>query len=160
VNTPESAPNQQLYLIDMPGATQSVITVGRLGPRVNSEPYNTVSMIVSLCSGRINSNIRQEKGFTYAFASDMHFRKGPGPTTWSGPVQTSATKESLAELTKEITDVTGPEPASNDEIAQMETAIATALFSEFETTAGIDIQIFYPVGFNLDDDYYATRLGG
>ena len=160
VNTPESAPNRPLFLIDMPGATQSIITVGRLGPRGDSELYNTVSMIVSLCSGRINSNLRQEKGFTYAFTSEMYFRKGAGPMTWSGPVQTSATKESLVELIKEITDVTGPEAMSNDEIAQMETAKATALFGKFETTAGINSQISYLVGFNLDDDYYATRLGG
>ena len=160
VNAPESAPNRPLYLIDAPGATQTVIVVGRLGPSGDTEVYNTVSMIVSLCSGRIDSNIRQEKGFTYAFASDMYFRKGPGPMTWSGPVQTSATKESLAELIKEITDVTGPEAASNDEIAQMETSKATSLFGKFETIAGIDYQISYLVGYNLADDYYATRLGG
>ena len=76
VNTPEPAPNRPLYLIDVPGTTQSVITVGRLGPRGDSELYNTVSMIVSLCSGRINSNLRQEKGFTYAFTSEMYFHQG------------------------------------------------------------------------------------
>ena len=160
VNTPESVPNRPLYLIDLPGATQSVVTVGRLGPSGDSELYNAVSMIVTVCSGRINSNIRQEKGFTYAFGSDIHFRKGPGPMSWSGPVQTSATRDSLVELMKELVTVTGPGAASNDEIAQMETAKATSLFNQFETTAGIAYQISYLIAYNLRDDYYATRLGG
>jgi zinc protease len=160
VNTPEPVPKRSLYLIDLPGATQSVVTVGRLGPSGDSDLYNVLSMIVTLCAGRINTNIRHEKGFTYAFESDMHFRKGPGPMSWDGAVQTSATRESLVELIKEIADVTGPRAATNDEIAQMETSKATSLFARFETTSGIAYQVSYLVAYNLGDDYYATRLGG
>ena len=89
----------------------------------------------------------------------MRFRKGPGTMSWSGPVQTSATRESLIELMKEIVAVTGPEPASNDEIAQMETSKSTSFFGKLETTAGIANQVSYLVAYNLGDDYHSTQLG-
>jgi zinc protease len=159
VNARAPSANQALYLIDLPGATQSVITVGGVGPNGDSEQYNALSMMVTLVSGRINDNIRQEKGYSYSFAEGLQFRKGPGPFTWSGAVQASATKDSLIELMKEIVDVLGPRAASGDEIAQMEASQASTAFSRFETTAGVAYQIWYLIAFNLGDDYYATRIG-
>ena len=156
-----SAPsaNRPLYLIDLPGATQSVISFGGIGPSGDSEQYHALSMIVTVVSGRISDNLRQDKGYNYSFSDDLHFRKGPGPFTWSGAVQTSATKESLVEIIKEINDVTGQVAASGDEIAQMEASSATSAFHRFETTAGVAHQIGYLIAFNLGDDYYAGRIG-
>ena len=67
-------------------------------------------------SSRINLNLREDKGYTYGAQSHFHFRLGPGPFEVECAVQTDVTKPALVELVKEVTDITGPRPATGDEV--------------------------------------------
>ena len=87
--------NQPLYLIDLPGATQSVITVGRAGLSAKSPDREALS-VLNTNLARINWIIRDEKGYSYGIDARFPFRIGPAPCVWTGSVQTSATKTRLS----------------------------------------------------------------
>jgi zinc protease len=110
-------------------------------------------------SGRINWNLRDKKGFTYGLSSEFPFRLGPSPFSLTGPVQTSATKESLVELMKEMVDLTGIKAITEEEIERMEANKVPQTFSIFETTNGIAGQIFNLIAQNRDDNQYGSRVG-
>jgi zinc protease len=160
---PVPSPDQPLYLIDRPGSAQSIVTIGRVGSTRKSDHYEALDRLSTVLggasSGRINWNLRDAKGYTYGFSSMFPPRRGPAPFLLTGPVQTSATKDALAELIKEMTNLTGPKTITEGEITAMETSTIPWAFSRFETTGGVADRIAYLVAAGLDDDYYATHLG-
>jgi zinc protease len=149
-------------LIDRPGTTQSTITVGRVGISGEAVDYQALEIICTVLggssSGRINWNLRDEKGYTYGLFSQFSRRKGLSPFLLTGPVQASATAESLVELMKEITDLAGRRALREDQIAEMEASSIPVIFSRYETSAGIADQIRDLIIYNLGDDHYASLL--
>ncbi|MDT9121527.1 insulinase family protein, partial [Escherichia coli] len=53
-------------------------------------------------TARINMNLREDKHWSYGAFSFMPDAKGPRPWLILAPVETAKTKESLAEIVKEI----------------------------------------------------------
>src|SRR2546429_8499700 len=88
-------------------------------------------------SSRLNLNLREDKGYTYGARSVFTFHQGPGPFKAFASVRTDVTKEALIELIKEVTDITGPRPATAAELAFAKDRIVKGFPSEFETTFGV-----------------------
>ena len=88
-----------LYLIDQPGASQSVINVGRLGVKGNDPILDTLHFINYRLGGNFNSilntKLREEKGYTYGVSSSWTRRKNPGLFVINTRVQSEVTAESL-----------------------------------------------------------------
>ena len=92
-------------------------------------------------ASRINLNLREDKGYSYGANSSFSFRRGPGPFEAGGTVQTAVTKESLVEIFKELTDITGRRPVTDAELAFAKERIIQGFPSRFETTFGVAGQI-------------------
>lgn len=107
-------------------------------------------------SSRINLNLREDKGYSYGASSHFTFRTGPGPFQAGGAVQTDVTREALVELIKELTDITGGRPISNDELEFAKEQIIRSFPSRFETTSGVAGTLVELVVFKLPDDYFAN----
>lgn len=157
---PSTAKGGTVFLVDKPAAAQSVLTVGQIGvPRVNPD-YFPLTVMNALLGGefssRINLNLREDKGYTYGAGSNFAFRQGPGPFAATTSVQTAVTKEALSELMKELTDVTGPRPASEAELAFAKERIARGFPSRFDTAFEIAGTLSELVLYNLPDDYFTT----
>jgi zinc protease len=159
VGTPEVRP-RALYLVDKPGSAQSVLSVGQVGVPRNTPDYFPILVMNTVLGGqfssRINMNLREEKGYTYGARSTFVFRRGPGPFVAETSVQTAVTKEALAELVREMTEITRDRPPTDQEVANAKDRLIKGFPSRFETTFGLAAQLEDLVLYDLPDDYFTT----
>ena len=145
VAPPASPPRRGVYLIDKPAAAQSVLKVGKIGAARKSPDFFTLRVMNAILGGqfasRINLNLREDKGYSYGAESNFSFLRGPGPFEAGATVQTAVTKESLVEIMKELTDITGRRPVTDAELAFAKQGIIQGFPSRFETTFGVAGQI-------------------
>jgi zinc protease len=159
---PEPPPSKAVtvYLVDRPGAAQSVLAVGQVGVARSTPDYFPLTVMNAILGGqfssRINLNLREEKGYTYGAHSHFSFRLGPGPFEAGGSVQTAVTKEALIELIKELTDITGPRPVTDTEMAFAKDRIIRGFPNKFETTFGVAGTLVDLVLYHLSPDYFTT----
>jgi zinc protease len=149
-----------VYLVDKPGAAQSVLAVGQVGQPRSTPDYFPLSVMNEILGGqfssRINLNLREDKGYSYGASSHFAFRLGPGPFQAGGAVQTDVTKEALVELIKELTDITGARPVSDAELEFAKEQIIRGFPARFETTSDVAGTLAELVLYGLPDDYFAN----
>jgi len=116
---PEWAPERAgLYFVDVPGAAQSVLFVGRLAlAQTDPEYYPATVMNFRLGGGGFASDLtqalREGKGYTYGISSGFRGSDWPGPFSISSSVRSNVTLESL-ELIKDVVERHGPEFDESD----------------------------------------------
>jgi zinc protease len=137
---PPSPKPVTVYLIDRPGSAQSILTVGQVGVARNNPDYFPLTIMNAVLGGqfssRINLNLREDKGYTYGARSSFNFAKGPGPFEANAPVKTADTKLALVEMIKELTDITGPRPATDVEVAFAKDRLIKGFPARFESIGG------------------------
>jgi len=157
---PSSKKPVTVYLVDKPAAAQSVLAVGHIGQPRGTPDYFPLTVMNAILGGqfssRINLNLREDKGYSYGARSHFTFRIGPGPFEAGGSVQTAVTKEALIELLKELTDITGPRPATDQELAFAKDRIIQGFPSRFEITFGVAGTLADLVLYGLPADYFST----
>jgi len=105
---PEPQPQAatHLYFVDMPGARQSQIVVGQLGPSETDPDYHAVDVmnyqLGGSFNGVLNMILREEKGFTYGAGSRFTGGTYPGTFMAATSVQSTATRESVQIIRDEI----------------------------------------------------------
>ena len=152
-----------LYLVDRPGAPQSIIRAAHLTiPR--SDPDFYAMYVINYVFGaqmtaRLMSNLRQDKGYSYGYYSQIDWLKGPSSLIAGGSVQTAVTKDALAETLKEYADIRRGRPITEEEFKNAKDGILRGFPSQFETQGQILQQLGRVVIFGLPDDYYGSFLG-
>src|SRR5262249_15052286 len=145
-----------IYLLDKPAAAQSVLIAGRIGAARKSPDVFALSVMNAVLGGqfisRINMNLREEKGYSYGTESSFSFLRGPGPFEVVGTVQTAKTKESLVEIFKELTDITGKRPVTDAELSFAKQRMVQGFPHRFETTFGVAGQLAILIADELPDD--------
>ena len=154
-----------IYLVDKPGAAQSVINIGQIGVERGSPDYFPLLVMNTMLGGqfssRINMNLREDKGYTYGARSGFAFRRGAGPFTATAPVQTAVTKESVMEFLKEIRGIRGEIPVTQQELEYNKQSLIRRFPAGFETVDQISSQLGNLVVYNLPESYfndYITRI--
>jgi zinc protease len=154
-----------IYLIEKPAAAQSVLTVGRIGAPRRTPDFFALTLMNAILGGqfvsRINMNLREDKGYSYGADSSFSFLRGPGPFEARATVQTAVTRESLVELIKELTDITGSRPVTDGELSFAKQRIIQGFPSRFETTFGVAGVMAGLVAQGLPDDEldrYQSRI--
>jgi zinc protease len=162
---PKSPPAPAVYLIDKKGAAQSVLKVGRIGAARKSPDFFSLRVMNAVLGGqfasRLNLNLREDKGYSYGADSSFSFTRGPGPFEATATVQTAVTKESLAEIMKELTEINGKRPVTDAELAFAKQGIIQGFPSRFETTFGVAGQFAVVVSNDLPVDelvHYQERI--
>ncbi len=159
---PDPPPPQPLtvYVVDKPALAQSVLAVGHVGVCRDTPDYFALLVMNGVLGGqsgsRINLNLREDKGYTYGARSAFSFRQGPGPFEASASVQTAMTTEALAELLREIKDITGSRPVTDLELACAKDSLKKSFPLRFDTTRGQAGTLSELVMFRLADDYFMT----
>ena len=155
IPTPEKRTSRDVYIIDKPGAPQSVIIMGNLGIKRNDPDYlATYVMNTALGSqftSRLNMNLREDKGYTYGTGSFFSSRKGVGPFGCYAPVQTKYTKAAITEMIKELNDITKTRPLSNQEVENTKTSLINKFPRKFEGLSAISDEASDLVMFNLPE---------
>ncbi len=162
VSTPGARTQSTLYLVDKPGAAQSVITVGQVGvPRSNPDyfPLRVMNAILGgQFTSRLNMNLREAKGYSYGAFTYFDMRRGAGPFAASAGVQTAVTKEALVETLKELGGIRGAIPLTENEVEFAKQYIIRAYPSGFETPGQIAGRLQDVVIYGLPDDYFNTVI--
>lgn len=147
-----------IYIVDKPGAAQSVVTIGQVGVARNNPDFFPLQVMNSILGGqfsaRVNMNLREEKGYTYGARSGYDFRRGAGPFAASADVQTAVTKESVQEFLKELNGIRGAIPVTPAELEYNKQSLIRRYPAGFETVGQISGQLANLVVYNLPDSYF------
>src|SRR5258706_112935 len=149
-----------VYILDRPGAEQSVILAPDLAPpKANPHEYATEAM-TSLLGGqvtsRVNMNLREAKHWSYGAFTFVWDARGQRPFIAYAPVQTDKTKESMIEVDRELRGILGPKPVTADELAKAQANLTLTLPGNWETMDAVQGSLEQLVTFGLDDHYYET----
>jgi zinc protease len=162
VPEPEPITSTQVYIVDKPGAQQSVIMVGNLGLRRSAEDYDAFQIMNNAFGGkfssRVNLNLREDKGYSYGARSVFLGTRGVGPFVVLAPVQTQSTKESLVEILNEYRDVVGARPITEQEVMEAKGNMIKGMPRQFQTVGGVAGQVGDIFEYELPLDEWSASL--
>jgi zinc protease len=150
-----------IYLVDKPGAPQSVVSIGQVGVSRDNPDFFAVQIMNSILGGsggRLYMNLRETKGYTYGASSNFSFRRGAGPFTAGANVQTAVTKESVQEFLKELNGIRGAVPVTSKELDAHKQRLIRLYPAGFETVGQISGQLSNLAVYNLPDSYFNEYL--
>ncbi|MGH7653114.1 MAG: M16 family metallopeptidase, partial [Gemmatimonadaceae bacterium] len=134
----------KVYLVDKPGAAQSVIELGGPGADRLSPDYAAITVMNTILgasfSSRLNTNLRETKGYTYGISSRFGWSALPGPFVVASQVRTNVTDSSLVEIFKELRAIRDA-PVEAKELDRAKAYVALAVPGRFETNASIAGQL-------------------
>ncbi|MEZ5331991.1 MAG: pitrilysin family protein [Thermoanaerobaculia bacterium] len=144
-----------IYLVDKPGAAQSEIRIGRVGFARSTEDYFALTVMNTVLGGsftsRLNSNLREDKGYSYGAGSGFTFLPTPGPFVAAAAVQTDVTDKALAEFMKELEGISS---IGDEELERARNYVALRYPRRFETVSDTADRIAELVLFDLPDDTF------
>jgi zinc protease len=147
-----------IYVVDKPGAAQSVLSIGHIGVSRDNPDYFPLVVMNSILGGqfsaRVNMNLREDKGYTYGARTGWSMRRGAGPFEASADVQTAVTKESVQEFLKEINGIRGANPVTPAELEYNKQSLIRRFPAGFETVGQISGQLSNLVVYGLPDSYF------
>ena len=158
---PVQAPAKSLvYLVDRPGALQSVIVGAQLAPPRNSPEAIPLEMVNDVFGGtfssRINMNLREDKHWSYGVRSLLQPALGQRPFMSVSPVQTDKTQDALKELVREYRDIAGGKPIGGEELKSALDNNTLGLPGRFETAGQLAGAYSTILQYGLPEDYYNT----
>jgi len=149
-----------LYLMDKPGAAQSVIRFGLAGVPRRHPDYPALLLLNHLFGGqftaRLNLNLRQDKGYSYGYRSWIEWHRQSSLLMAGGSVQTDVTREAVQETLKEFHDIGGGRPVTDVEFQAAKAALLRQFPLSFENSWQVLEELVPLVSFDLPDDYYRT----
>jgi predicted Zn-dependent peptidase len=147
-----------IYLVDKPGALQSVILAAAVAPpKLNPDDIAIQAMITSLggaFTSRLNMNLREDKHWAYGAFAFIQDAKGPSLLDVLAPVQTDKTKDSFAEVQRELNDVVGARPLTPHELELSQHNLTLSLPGRWETANAVAGSLAEIAAYNLPADYY------
>jgi predicted Zn-dependent peptidase len=155
-----SQPAPRVFLIDKPGAQQSLILAGLLAPPTTApndlEIQAMNGAFGGMFSSRLNMNLREDKHWAYGAYSFTQEALGQRPYLLYAPVQTDKTAESAAELLREVNDVTGKRPLTDAEITKVKVNDVRRLPGSYETAGAVLGALTSNALYGRPDDYVST----
>ena len=153
----------RLFLVDKPGAQQSLILAGVTAPPTNNPDEIAIKTMNGLLGGnftsRLNMNLREDKHWSYGARSLLIDARGPRLFFAYSPVQTDKTKESVQEIQKELTGILMERPPTEEELARYKHLQTTRLPGRFETNSALMSALREIINFGIAEDYYDTYAG-
>ena len=121
----------QEYVLDRPGAVQSLILAGHVAPPRANPGEIAQSAMNAVLGGqfiaRVNMNLREEKHWSYGAGTFLRDARGQRPFLAYASVQTDKTKESIQELLKEFRGIRGDRPPTAEELATAQASLTLSL---------------------------------
>ena len=154
-----------VYLVNKPGAQQSVVIAGTLAPPPNKNDEIALETMNNIFGGtfgaRLNMNLREDKHWSYGAASLLYGARAQRPFLAYASVQGDKTAESIAEMLKELTGMTGKKPITEEELEKVKGQQILELPGSHETMSSIGnlfsdlLQLGLPLDFY---DSYVSRV--
>lgn len=157
------ADEAKVYIIDKPGAPQSLILAGHIAPPTGVENNIDITTMNDVIGGsftaRVNMNLREDKGWAYGAYTFMSDARGQRPLMVYAPVQTDKTTDSIKELTREFDEFLGTKPATQDELNKSVRNSVNSLPGQYETAGSVMGALLSNDRFGRPDDYVSSLKG-
>jgi zinc protease len=149
-----------VYILDRPGALQSVILAGQLAPPTANPDEIALDAMTQVLGGsfiaRLNMNLREGKHWSYGSYAFVPDARGQRPFLGYAPVQTDKTKEAMVEVMNEFKGIVSSKNVSAEELAQAQDGMTRTLAGQWETQGAVAGSIGEMVRFGLPADYFDT----
>ena len=154
---PVSHPAGEIVIVHRPEAAQTEIRVARLSTTRLTSDYQAL-VVLNLALGgqfvsRINSKLREEKGYTYGARTGFDLRKGQGMFICQTAVERDATADALNDIFIELAAVAGDRPIEGAELERAKTSLARGYARGLETIDQIARQAAQIALYGLPDDH-------
>jgi zinc protease len=160
IATVTRAAGDQVYLIDKPGAEQSIIFASQLVVPMANPDETAIDAFNDILGGqfsaRINMNLREEKHWSYGARSTIVATRAQRPFFAYAPVQTDRTADSVAEILREITEIRTTNPPSKAELHRVQRSNTLSLSGRWETNPAVLASIAQIISYGLPEDYWDT----
>ena len=147
----------RLVLVDMPGKPQTAIRVALPGVARKSPEFPTLQVLNAglggLFTSRLNTSLREEKGYAYGAFSRFIYHRQPGVFIAEADVRTDATAPSVAEILRQIRGI-GTMPFSTEELTRARDSQLLSMPARFETNDAIAGNLANTYVYGLGLDYY------
>ena len=152
-----------IYLVDKPGAAQSEVRVGRVAVARDTDAYYPLSVMNTVLGGsftsRLNSKLREEKGYTYGAGSFFDMRRVPGPFEASAAVATPVTDSAVVDFVAEIERLSR-EAVPATELERAKNYMALRLPQRFESLDDVVRRVSELVLYDVSLDFYGGYVDG
>lgn len=134
---PPADPAAGILVLHRSGAAQTELRVARLSTTRQTSDYHAL-VVLNLALGgqfvsRINSKLREEKGYTYGARTGFDLRCGTGLFLCQTAVERDATADALSDIYAELSAVAGPRPIEGEELERAKTSLARGYARGLET---------------------------
>jgi zinc protease len=150
---------RQLIVVNRPGAVQSEIRIGHLGPSRATEHYFPIVVMNAILGGmfssRLNLNLRERHGYTYGVSSGFLMRRQSGAFQVATAVETDVTAAAVAEVLNEVRGIRDA-PVTDAELQDAKNYFAGVFPLRLQTTDGIAGRLLELLVYDLPDDYFDT----
>jgi zinc protease len=150
----------RVFLIDKPGAQQSLILAGELAPPTSAPNDLQIQTMNGAFGGaftsRLNMNLREDKHWAYGAFSFAQPALGQRPYMLYAPVQTDKTAESVAEMLKEVKAINSDRPLTSAEIAKIKDGSVRSLPGAYETAGAVLGALQSNALYGRPDNYVTT----
>jgi zinc protease len=148
----------RMVLVDRPGAPQSVLRIGHLGPARGVPAYHALIVLNAVLGGqfssRINTHLRERRGVTYGARTALDARRDAGAFACETSVQADATASAIADVIAEFRLVREPGALSEDEINRAIRSLTRGYVRGFEIASHFVRAAVELAAFRLPDDTF------
>jgi len=153
----------RVFFVNIPGAAQSSIYVGHMGPDRTDANFFANQMMTGVLGGgfasRINMNLREDKGYSYGARGTFNYNRHFGTFRAASSVRSDSTQQSLQEIFGEMTRLkNGTAPALAAELSREQNGAIRGLPAQFATASQVLGRYRSLVYYDLPMDYYTSYV--
>ena len=158
MSPPPESPEVKLGVVNRPGAAQSELRIGHACAPRSTPDYPKLLILNTILGGdfvsRLNSNLREAKGFTYGVRTGFNLRRGIGPFVTQTSVGTNVTGPAIQEALHEIRGIASSKPATTEEVSIAFASLSKGYPRGFETAGQVARSVAQLALHNLPDTYF------
>ena len=162
LNTVPRPSKPAIYVVNKSGAQHSVVIAGTIAPPPNPRDEIALETMNNVFGGtfgaRLNMNLREDKHWSYGAASLLYGARAQRPFLAYASVQGDKTADSISEMLKELTGMTGIKPISEEELLKVKQQQILELPGTHETMSSIGNLFSDLLQLGLPLDYYDSYV--
>ncbi|WP_420467237.1 M16 family metallopeptidase [Panacagrimonas sp.] len=156
--TVEMPTQPRLFLLDKPGAAQTMVLAAHLAPP-KSDPDDAAMNLASTVLGglfvsRLNMNLREDKHWSYGASAVLGSARGQRPFVVYSQVQADRTADSVQEMLKELNGIIDDRPVTPQELKLAADNLVVGLPGDNETSSDVASSYLNILQYDLPDSYY------
>ena len=150
-------------VVHRPGSVQTEIRIGHVGVPRRTSDYHALSVMAAILGGlfnsRLNTKLREEKGYTYGAGAGFDLRRGAGPFAARAAVNTEVTVPAIVDTMAELERIRA-EPVTAAELTAARDFLVGVFPLRFETAGAIVGALAGLAVHDLPDDELARYRPG